>query len=492
MVFHFRRLSYLQRILRSRSAARVLRETKVIGLLATLQLVGGIGILVGTQSMLIFLNKEQGFQYLLPSLTGVILYLISLGFFRTGKYKLSGWFAVLSVGSVATLELVLTGEISRFSLYGFFALAFLAGMFMQTAQLVVLISILGVLGLGYHFRVAFLLPPPGSGLIQTSDLVIHALLLLLAVLIGRSLGRELDRALDQSLTLSQRFKAIFHQSTDAIFITDLNFRIIEANPIATELVNQSAETLLGKSLLEITPLAIENQISELASDTLTNGKISNIRLSVPNDSGAEMFLLVSANLVFHDGGRPDHIQVILRDITERKEVEDRIQQLALQDHLTKVDNRLSLTYRLNSLIAKMSRDGGGFALVYFDLDNFKTVNDTMGHTAGDLLIQSVVDVINENTRGTDAVSRLGGDEFAVLFTETRPEAAHKAVIKLQALLLEAMQTKNWPVTFSIGVVTCVELPESANHIISFADELMYSVKKSGKNRIACSQYQQPR
>lgn len=163
--------------------------------------------------------------------------------------------------------------------------------------------------------------------------------------------------------------------------------------------------------------------------------------------------------------------------------------LADTDSLTGVYNRRAFYEKIQREIYRAERFKHPFTLAYFDLDNFKQVNDNKGHQIGDDLLRKVVQVMKSNTRKIDVLSRLGGDEFALLMVETGFSAAADAMGKLQGYLLDAMQQENWPVTFSIGLVTCEEPPGDIQEVISFADGLMYSVKKSGKNRIKHAKFQ---
>ena len=129
-----------------------------------------------------------------------------------------------------------------------------------------------------------------------------------------------------------------------------------------------------------------------------------------------------------------------------------------------------------------------FTLAYIDLDNFKTVNDQLGHATGDQVLRTVVSSVKKNIRRTDIVARLGGDEFALLLPETNQESARVVLSKIQDGLLEEMRKNNWPVTFSIGVLTCRVAPPSTDALVSMADELMYSVKHDGKNGVKYATY----
>jgi diguanylate cyclase (GGDEF)-like protein len=126
--------------------------------------------------------------------------------------------------------------------------------------------------------------------------------------------------------------------------------------------------------------------------------------------------------------------------------------------------------------------------VYIDLDGFKTVNDQWGHKVGDQLLCVIVHGAKSHLRKTDFLARLGGDEFVVLLPETDQEAAKITVSKIQIALLDEMRLHNWPVTFSIGAMTCLDANLSTDELIIKADGLMYSVKKNGKNAVAYGVY----
>jgi len=127
------------------------------------------------------------------------------------------------------------------------------------------------------------------------------------------------------------------------------------------------------------------------------------------------------------------------------------------------------------------RNGRPFTLVYVDLDNFKAVNDRLGHGTGDDLLCAVVSVARNCLRKIDVVARLGGDEFALLLPETGEEAARATLTKLQSHLLGAMRGHEWPVTFSMGALTCNATTAPMDELVKIADGLMYAVKRDGKN-----------
>jgi diguanylate cyclase (GGDEF)-like protein len=166
----------------------------------------------------------------------------------------------------------------------------------------------------------------------------------------------------------------------------------------------------------------------------------------------------------------------------RKSIE-REKSLARIDHLTGAANTRSFLETLRNEIERSRRYKRPFTLAYIDLDNFKAVNDSFGHNTGDLALQTVVAVMRSNARRTDIVARLGGDEFALLLPEADEQAARAAIAKVRESLLLEMGRRGWPVTVSIGVLTCVDSQLGVDELLKQVDDLMYAAKIKGKNAL---------
>ena len=156
---------------------------------------------------------------------------------------------------------------------------------------------------------------------------------------------------------------------------------------------------------------------------------------------------------------------------------------ARTDFITGAVNARYFNELLQMEISRIRRYPHPITLVYIDVDNFKLVNDLFGHRIGDQVLRCIASELKAQVRSTDTVARLGGDEFVMLLPSTRQPEAKKVVSKVHAHLIEEMKQRNWPVTFSMGVVTCEFMPYSAEQLVNMADEMMYEVKNSTKNDI---------
>lgn len=162
--------------------------------------------------------------------------------------------------------------------------------------------------------------------------------------------------------------------------------------------------------------------------------------------------------------------------------------IARSDDLTGVANRRFFFQLFQNELIRSQRYHHPLTLVYIDIDGFKSVNDEMGHQAGDKLLCTFAETTKNFLRKTDVIARIGGDEFVVMLVETGLDEAKKMTPILQKTLLEHMRMNGWPVTFSIGVITYREGEVKIDELLSRADALMYSVKNGTKNAINYSEY----
>lgn len=175
--------------------------------------------------------------------------------------------------------------------------------------------------------------------------------------------------------------------------------------------------------------------------------------------------------------------IITHSVLRQNRLFSLTQEMSRSDPLTGIGNSRFFYDTCSTELHRAVRFSRPITLIYFDVDNFKYINDTLGHLQGDALLKTVADILKETVRKTDIAARLGGDEFAILLPETGYEQATLAIERLQKRLQDVMHRNNYPVTFSYGLATFLTPPASVDELINTADGLMYQSKKSGKNRV---------
>jgi diguanylate cyclase (GGDEF)-like protein len=159
------------------------------------------------------------------------------------------------------------------------------------------------------------------------------------------------------------------------------------------------------------------------------------------------------------------------------------------DTLTGVSSSRKFYTDLENEINRSRRYGHSFALVYLDVDDFKNINDALGHPIGDELLIRLSKSLPTSLRATDIIARIGGDEFVCLLPETEQVAAKSALLKAEKALKGSMEKYGWDVSFSIGVITFEKPPIDAAQAVKLVDDLMYKVKRGNKNDIAYQVWQ---
>ena len=212
-------------------------------------------------------------------------------------------------------------------------------------------------------------------------------------------------------------------------------------------------------------IALMSALSWLAADIMMLDSFSNFLIPYINETFRLVVFLIVTYIVFK-----------LKNTLENHK------ELAGTDPLTSVANRRAFFDLANQELNKARRNQTSISVLYMDIDNFKHINDHFGHHIGDRLLRSVAKTIKKNIRAIDVIARFGGDEFGILLAETGAGPAALVARKLKEKLMELAQNNEWPVTFSMGVVTFESIPASVAEMIDAADAQMYLAKRHGKNR----------
>jgi diguanylate cyclase (GGDEF)-like protein/PAS domain S-box-containing protein len=288
-----------------------------------------------------------------------------------------------------------------------------------------------------------------------------------------------------------RIAAAAFESQGSVVITDTNGVIQRVNKAFTESTGYTADEAVGQ-----TPRLLKSDLHDaefyrtmwgtLVKTGSWQGEIWDRR------KNGEIFpKLLTISSVKGDDGIVTHYVGAHIDITERKAAEKKIRQLAFHDTLTLLPNRLLLLDRLHLALASSARSGLKGALLFIDLDNFKTINDTLGHAIGDLLLQQVAERLVSCVREGDTVARLGGDEFVVMLedlSEQTIDAAEQTEAVGEKVLAALSKTYKlgkhmFYSSGSIGVTVFNEDPYSAEELLKQADIAMYQAKRAGRNTL---------
>jgi diguanylate cyclase (GGDEF)-like protein len=175
--------------------------------------------------------------------------------------------------------------------------------------------------------------------------------------------------------------------------------------------------------------------------------------------------------------------IITLSLSSLKSALEKEKLLSRKDFLTGAENRLAFYEKAEIELNRCRRYGTPFTVAYFDCDNFKEVNDKLGHHAGDEMLRLIAETIKDNIRAMDMVARIGGDEFVILLPEFPGKSAQDFCNRIRELLLAEMRKRECSITFSLGIATFNSPPGSVDELVAKADNLMYGAKKAGKNTV---------
>ncbi len=296
--------------------------------------------------------------------------------------------------------------------------------------------------------------------------------------------QEAERAL---AVAEARFRTLFTSAPIATYLSDSRGRLLDVNPAGAKLLGESHETLLDKLTIDFAH-PDDREVCSQQFVRLVSGELSSYQLETRFVRADGQTIWVQLDVTALREPTDLHLVVLaqVQDVSERLRYEARLIELAEHDDLTGLLNRRGFQREFERYTAHARRYGPAGALLVIDLDNFKDINDTLGHKAGDDLLADLAGRMSLRLRSSDVLARLGGDEFAVILPHTSVEQALAVAQSLVAVVHTEPQlspTGIRPVTMSVGLAA-FDAEASADQILIRADRAMYDAKRSGKATIA--------
>ncbi|MCK9285101.1 MAG: diguanylate cyclase [Rhodocyclaceae bacterium] len=287
----------------------------------------------------------------------------------------------------------------------------------------------------------------------------------------------------------ERAQVTLNSIGDAVLTTDLQSNVTYLNPVAEAMTGWSRTEALGRPLAEVFKI-IDSTTRLTAANPAQRAIAEDRAVELAADSvlvrrdGMESAIEDSAAPIHNRDGRVAGAVIVYHDVSQSRAMALKMSHLARHDFLTDLPNRVLLTERLAQAIGLANRHKKQVALLFIDLDDFKQINDSLGHAVGDLLLQEVADRLVECVRATDTVCRQGGDEFVILLAEIeRPEDAANIAKKLLAKFSvpQHVGEHTLSITPSIGISIYPDDGSDADTVMENADTAMYDAKASGRN-----------
>lgn len=285
----------------------------------------------------------------------------------------------------------------------------------------------------------------------------------------------------------QIFEGIVETIREPLLVLDRDLRVVTASRSFYEFFKVKPEETVGQFIYDLGDKQWDiSKLRELL-ETILPQQIAFDNYEVEHDfvTIGRRTLLLNARQIEREVGKERIILLAIEDITERKKYEEKIQQMAFHDSLTGLPNRKLFSDRLGIVLAQAKRNKKKVGIVMLDLDNFKDVNDTLGHDVGDTLLKAVAERLSGTLRKSDTVARFGGDEFVLIFPDM--EVIEEAIQVVQKIIDRfhkpfLIDTHQLVVTTSIGIAVYPNDGMDEEILMKNADIAMYQAKQAGRAR----------
>ncbi len=292
---------------------------------------------------------------------------------------------------------------------------------------------------------------------------------------------ERRRAEEALRASAERYRTLFERNLAGVFRTSTTSAILDCNDAFAHILGfESSQEAIGRNMIDF--YAEPGQRTALLERLLSRRTLTDLEINLRRADGTPVWALANATLL---GSAAEHvIEGTLIDITQRKNAEGQLVYQAYHDALTGLPNRILFHDRLTQALGQARRNGRGLAVLFLDLDQFKLVNDTLGHGAGDRLLQAVALRLRQSVRESDTVARVGGDEFNLLLPDVgRGSQAAKMAEKILATVAHPVEIDGHRLylTTSIGISLYPADGQNAEALLTSADIAMYRAKELGRN-----------
>ncbi|HET8773815.1 MAG TPA: EAL domain-containing protein [Thermoanaerobaculia bacterium] len=277
-----------------------------------------------------------------------------------------------------------------------------------------------------------------------------------------------------------RYRLLFEQNAAGVCVTSMDGVIVDCNATFASMLETTRDAILGENIAGF--YATRGEANEIASLLRSVGTLNSLEVELRRESGRPLWVLQNVVLVGDTLTGVIHTTVV--DISDRKRAEEQIEFHAYHDVLTGLPNRKLFTDRLRHLLGRAKRTGKSLGVMFIDIDHFKTINDTLGHTAGDDLLLEMARRLRVCVRDDDTVARIGGDEFTIILAELRhPEDALTVAQKVLGAVQLPLTIVGMPivVTASVGISLYPGDGADPEALLRNADSAMYRAKEAGRN-----------
>ena len=298
---------------------------------------------------------------------------------------------------------------------------------------------------------------------------------------------ERRQAEEKARRSHDRYRTLYDGTPSMFFTLDRAGTVLSTNRYGAEQLGYTVKELVGTRAVELFDCGEQPSIaSQIDKCFGKSGAVQRWEGCQRSKDGMPVWVRITARTIDHDDNPDKALLMVCEDITEARNLSKELSHQASHDSLTGLVNRGEFELRLQHVLELARKETSSHALCYMDLDQFKIINDTCGHVAGDELLRQLGNLLQRCVRQQDTVARLGGDEFAVLVTHCNLDQATTVANELQRVLEDfrfAWEGRSFSIAASIGLVPITQTTDSITGLLSAADTACYAAKDEGRNRI---------